>query len=252
MNKAFKFAPFFLTLILAVSALSMADDVIKTEYVGRDMKGAERWQANTQIRKKEGDIYILTQKGQGVYSSFNGPISWKSEMEFKSTDETVIPLKLVKRVFDEKGDTIRLEKQDYDPAANKVTCLHRDFPANISREKEFDLTKPAVNKLLLAPYVQKMLSAGKQLSKVQMVSEEPGLYDIDIKVVKTEDVEINDRKVKAIKLQFDPRLGLLNAAKVFFPKSYVWHSALPDHEWLKFQGLEGDISSVKAEVTIKD
>jgi len=218
-------------------------------YVGRDMEGNERWKAETEIRKKEGDVYILTEKAEGLYSSFEGPISWVAEMEFEETEDNIIPLKLVKRVFDENGNMIRLEKQDYNPEEKSVKCLHNDIPENISRTKEFTFTKDAVNKLLLGPYVQKMLQNGKRGAKIQMVSEEPGLYNIDLSVVKTEELEINGYKRRMHKVKLDPRLGFLNAAKVFFPKSYVWHSADPDHEWLRYEGLEGDIFSVKVEVT---
>jgi hypothetical protein len=240
-------------LILAGSCPALAsEDVYRTEYVSRDMEGKERWQANTEIRKEEGDVYILTEKGEGVYSSFEGPISWVAEMKFRNTEENVTPLKLVKRVFDEDGNMIRLEKQDYDPAKKSVNCLHEDIPKEISRTKSFKFTKDAVNRLLLGPYVQKMLEKGRRIAKIQMVSEEPGFYNIDLSVVKTEDVEINGRKRRAYKLQLDPRLGLLDIAKVFFPRSYAWHSAGARFEWLRYEGLEGDIRSVKVEVTTKD
>jgi len=240
-------------LILTGSSPVLAsEDVSRSEYVGRDMEGGKRWEGETEIRKKEGDVYILTEKGEGVYSSFDGPISWVSEMEFESTEENVTPLKLVKRVFESGGNMIRLEKQDYDPANKSVTCLHKDIPRKISRTRHFKFTKDAVNKLLMRPYVQKMLEKGKRIANVQMVSEEPGFYNIDLNVIDIEEVQINGRKKRAYKLQFDPQLGLLNMAKVFFPKAYVWHSSEPEFEWLKYEGLEGDIRSEKVEITIEN
>jgi hypothetical protein len=229
-----------------------AEDIFRTEYVGRDMEGGKRWEAETEVRKKEGDVYTMTEKGAGVYSSFKGPVSWETEMEFESTEEKVTPLKLVKRVFDEDGKMIRLEKQDYDPAEKSVTCVHKDIPKKISREKKFMFTKDAVNRQLLGLYVQKLLEKGRRIAQIQMVSEEPGCYNIDLSVVRTEEVEINGRKRRAYKLHLDPRLGFLDVAKSFFPRSYAWHSARPDFEWLRYEGLEGDIRSVKVEVTALD
>ncbi|MDP8299728.1 MAG: hypothetical protein P9L88_07510 [Candidatus Tantalella remota] len=240
-------------LILAASCPAFAyEDVDKTEYVGRDTEGGKRWESETEIRQKEGDVYILTEKGEGVYSSFDGQISWETKLEFASTKENVLPLKLVKRVFDSEGSMIRLEKQDYNPEKNTVTCLHEDIPRNISRTKKFTFTKDAVNRQLLGLYTQKMLENGKRLAKIQMVSEEPGVYNVDLRVIKTENVEINGRQRRAFKLQLDPRLGFLNVAKVFFPKAYYWHSASPDFEWLRYEGLEGDIKSSEVEVTVVD
>ncbi|MFC1479906.1 hypothetical protein ACFL5Y_00440 [Candidatus Omnitrophota bacterium] len=225
---------------------------MKMGYVCRDMEGNQRWQANTEIRNKQGNVYIMTEKGEGVYSSFKGPISWVAEMEFESTDKNVMPLKLVKRVFDEDGNMIRLEKQDYDPVKKSVTCLHEDIPKKISRTKKFKFTKDAVNRQLLGLYAQKMLEKGERIAKIQMVSEEPGFYNMDLSVVGAEDVQINGRKRRAYKLQLDPRLGLLDTVKIFFPKSYAWHSAEPKFEWLRYEGLEGDIRSAQVEVTTED
>ena len=242
----------FLMLFGTTLCFSEDEDVVKTEYVGRDMNGGKRWAAETEIRQKEGDVYIMTEKGEGVYSSFDGPISWVAETEFESTEETVTPLKLVKKVFDENGNMIRLEKQDYDPAGKSVTCLHKDFPRNISRTKTFKFTKDAINRQLLGLYSQKMLEKGKKIANLQMISEEPGFYNIDLRVVKKEEVEINGREVRAYKLQLDPQLGLLNVAKALFPKSYAWHSAAPNFKWLRYEGLEGDIKSKEVEVTVVD
>ena len=228
------------------------EEVMSTSYVCRDMKGAERWHADVEVKRKEGDVYVLTEKGEGIYSSFDGPISWVAHMEYESTDETVRPLSLEKRVYDEKGKMIRLEEQSFDLVNNIATCTHKDFPRNISRTKRFKFTKDIVNRLLLAPYAQKLLERGKRSRIVQMVSEEPKLYTMEIRVVDEETININGRFRRAYKFCIDPQLGFLNFVKVFFPKAYAWHLAKPDFKWLRYEGLEGDIKSEKVEVTTED
>ena len=216
------------------------------------MKGAERWHADVEVKKKDGNVYLLTEKGEGIYSSFDGPISWVAEMEYEDTYETIRPLSLEKRVYDEKGNMIRLEEQKFDLVNNVATCTHKDFPRKISRTRKFKFNKDIVNRLLLAPYAQKLLERGKRSKVVQMVSEEPNFYTLEISIVDEEIVNINGRMRKACKFSIDPKLGVLNFVKVFFPRSYAWHLAKPDFKWLRYQGLEGDIKSEKVEVTTED
>jgi hypothetical protein len=97
----------------------------------------------------------------------------------------------------------------------------------------------------------KMLENVKKSMDVQMVSEEPGLYNIGLKVAAKEDFIIKGKKKPAYKVEIDPQLGVLNAVKVFFTKAYAWHSAEPPFEWLGFEGLEGDIRSEKVRVSIE-
>lgn len=241
----------FLMFVLGQKVFADIKNETSTVYAGMDMEGRQRWEAETVIRQKEPGTYILSEKGKGVYSSFKGPVSWEAELEFKETKSSIVPLNLIKHVFDEKGNKIRLEKQDYDIAKRSVVCLHEEYPGKISRKKVFKLKKDAVNKLLLSLYVQKMLENGKKFREVQMVSEEPGLYNIDLKVVAEEEIVINNKKKRAYKVEIDPRLGALDIVKVFFPKAYAWHSSESPFEWLGFEGLEGDIRSEKIKVTIK-
>ena len=65
-----------------------------------------------------------------------------------------------------------------------------------------------------------------------------------------ETIEVNGRKIVAYRLCVDPELGALNFIKPFFPKSYIWNSAVPKYEWLRYVGLEGGINSEKVEISI--
>jgi hypothetical protein len=43
-------------------------------------------------------------------------------------------------------------------------------------------------------------------------------------------------------------LGIFSFIKIFLPRSYVWHSAEPIHEWLKYDGLESGVDSPRVEI----
>ncbi len=252
MKKTITFLILLFALISAHTLISEAQDPIKLEYVGRDMQGNYRWKADAEIVHKHDNVYEMTEKGEGVYSSFDGKVSWVAVLEYEETEDTIKPLKLDKKVFDAKGTVIRIETQRFDPDKKEGTCTHQEPVNNVSRTKKFKFDRDVVNKLSMGLYAQKMLETGKTSKEVEMVSEEPNMYNMELRVIDTETIDMNGGKKKAYKLVIDPQLGILNFAKAFFPKSYAWHSAEPKFEWLRYQGLEGDIKSVEVEVTAKD
>lgn len=230
----------------------MPGETIQLNYVCHDIRGDYRWKAEAEITKKYDDVFEMTEKGEGIYSSFDGKISWEARMEYKEMADTIKPMSLDKKVYDAEGNVIRIEKQEFDIAKNTATCTHQEPVNNVKRTKTFEFDTDAVNRLSLGLYAQKLLKSGKTKEKVQMVSEEPNMYNMVLKVVGKEVVEVNGREVLAYKLSIDPQLGMLNFAKAFFPRSYAWHSAGPGFEWLKYSGLEGDIKSREVEVTAKE
>ncbi|MDD5173465.1 MAG: hypothetical protein WC482_04195 [Candidatus Omnitrophota bacterium] len=232
-------------------ALFADEEVVSMNYVCRDLKGAVRWRANSEIKNISPGIYIMTEKAQGVYSSFKGQVSWVAEMKFERTEDNIRPISLDKRVFDAGGNVIRHERQEFDLAANTGICTHKEPARNISRTRKFKFNRDVVTRLSLGLYAQKFLESGKTSERLQMVSEEPQLYNIELKRMGRETIGLNGRKVAAYRLCVDPRLGVLNFVKVFLPRSYAWHSAVPEYEWLGYAGLEGGINSEKVEVLIE-
>jgi len=240
-----------LSLLTWSGALFAAGEVVNMSYVCRDLKGVERWQARSEIRNIGLGIYLMTEKAQGIYSSFKGRVSWVAEMKFERTKDSIRPISLDKRVFDVRGKIIRREKQDFDLAGNTGICIHEEPDRNIFRTRKFKFDKNVVTRLSLGLYAQKFLESGKTSEKLQMVSEEPNVYNVELKRMGKETVGIDGRKVEAYRLCVDPELGALNFIKAFLPKSYSWYSAVPQYEWLGYSGLEGGINSEKVEVFVE-
>ncbi len=243
-------AIFLLCLSVASWAFTLfaAEEVVDFSYICRDLKGAHRWRAEAQVKNISPGIYLMTEKAKGIHSSFNGPVSWVSEMKFERTKDNVRPISLDKRVFDSKGRMIRHEKQDFDLAGKTATCIHEEPVRRISRTRKFKFNRDVVTRLSLGFYIQKFLENGKTSEKLQMVSEEPGVYNVELRLIGKELIEVNGRKMAAYRLCVDPELGPLNFVKEFFPKSYAWHSVVPKYEWIGYAGLEGGINSEKVEV----
>lgn len=252
MKILFVFLICFSLFSLSGPLFAAEEEAVHMSYVCRDPAGARRWRADTRIMNERPGVYVMVEKAEGIYSGFNGRISWVARMEFERTDDSIRPMRLEKRVFDERGGLIRIEKQEFDLAHNTGTCTHEEPERNVFRTRNFKFDKDVVTRLSLGLYAQKFLENGKTSERVQMVSEEPNVYDIELRLLGKETIEVNGRKMTAYRLCIDPYLGFLGLAKVFLPKAYAWHSAGPKYGWLRYAGPEGGIISAKVEVTVAD
>lgn len=248
------FTLFLCLLMSGVSGRCSADEekVTRMAYVCRDLAGNVRWKADTEIKHIKKDLYVMVEKAKGIYSSFKGPVSWAAKLEYRRTGDNIRLVRMEKRVFDAGMRMIRHELQEFDPSGNSVTCTHEEPLAKISRTKKFILNKTVVNRLSLGLYAQKFLETGKTREKLQMVSEEPNVYEIELYVADKDMIDVNGRRRSAYRLCVDPSLGAFNFVKVLLPKAYAWHSDVPAYEWLRYAGLEGGITSAKVVVTVTD
>ncbi|MBL7157236.1 MAG: hypothetical protein ISS92_03625 [Candidatus Omnitrophica bacterium] len=223
-----------------------------TSYECRDLNGDLRWRASYELKHKEGNIYSVTENGKGVYSGFRGKVSWIAEMEFNDSGVIMRPIWTKRRVFNEAGKEIAVQTQDFDFNKRIVTCRKEDLIGNKSVEKKFAFTKNVITRLLQGVYTRRFIESGEPSRDIQLVSPEPALYNLKLKRLGTEEIEINGRKRKAYKVCLDPQLGALSFIKIFLPKAYTWHFAKPRFEWLKYEGVENSIKSPIVEITILD
>ena len=234
------------------SHAGLEGNVYKASYVCNDLKGNQRWQATAEIRHKEGDIYNITEKMGGIYSGFDGKISWVATTDFESTKDTIKPLNMDQRIFDADGKPIAISRQDFNYVDKVVTCTYEDLVKGTVSRKEFVFSKDIINRLLQGLCGQKFIEAGQTSKEIQVISPEPALYNLEIRMIGKEEIEVNGHKRMAYKLCFDPMLGIFSFVKVFLPKAFVWHSAEPIFEWLKYDGLESSVSSPGVEIISLD
>ena len=254
MNKLLRVFVFTVCLFYAVGPAhsGLEGDAYKTSYVCNDSDGNQRWQATAEIRHKEGDIYTITEKMSGLYSGFDDRISWVATTDFERTKDWIKPLNMDQRIFDASGNPIAISKQEFNYTDKVVTCIYEDLVKNTVSKKEFVFSKDIINRLLQGLCGQKFVETGLASKEIQVISPEPALYDIRITMIGAEDIEVNARKRKTYKLCFDPMLGILNFVKIFLPKAFVWHSAEPIFEWLKYDGLESSVSSPRVKIISLD
>lgn len=243
----------FLLSLSPFASAEVKEHKFVTNYTCSDLKGNERWKGETEISHTDKkDIYLLTERGKGYFSGFKDRISWTAKLKFLSTEDTIKPLKMEKQIFNQGGKLIVRQTQKFDFTTKKTTYRYENLATKRKVEKVFRFKGDIVNRLILGLYVQKFLKNGKREQIVFILSDEPRLYRANIKVIGEEEIKCNGRKKIAYKLCLDPDLGLLNIFKFVLPKIYVWHSATPHYEWLKYVGLESNISSPKVEIRTGD
>ncbi len=243
----------FLLSLPSFANAEVKEDKFVTNYTCFDLKGNERWKGETEISHTDKkDIYILIERGKGYFSGFKGRISWTAKLKFLSTEDRIKPLKMEKQIFNQGGKVIARQTQKFDFANKKVTYRYENLVIKRKMEKVFRFKGDIVNRLVLGLYVQKFLKNGKREQMVSILSDEPRLYRANIKVIGKEEIECNGRKKMAYKLCLDPDIGLLNIFKFILPKVHIWHLATPHYEWLKYVGLESNITSPKVEIRTED
>ncbi len=242
----------FLLLILSFGQQSLfaQEPLVKVTYECFDLKGNKRWNATVQLEKSTGKNKIsrLVERGAGRYGDFEYEIDWTAILEFRSTEDSLVPLLGYRNFYDKQGELIAREEQRYDHKENKVFFSKKDLIKNTKIEKEFRFKGDIVDRMLIEFYIQKFLKNGETRRRVNMLTTAPQLYNLTIRTVGETNVEYNGKEVKALKLCLDPNLGILNFIKIILPKAYTWHAAEKNFEWIKYIGLESSSSSPKVEI----
>lgn len=248
-------ASFFALVLFSGKPAFSEENVYRTSYVCRTLDGAERWKADTEIGPSpdgEDDIYVITEKGEGLYSGFKGKVSWTARLKFYAKGNAVRPLEMERDVLGADGEALFRETQLFDHEKGKVVFEKTNACGKKVRHRELRFKGDVVNRLILGMYIQKFLESGKSSGSVELLSGEPGLYKVTIRVAGKETIRVNGRDREAYKLCLDPELGLLSVVKVMLPKAFVWHSAKPEFEWLRYKGLEESLDSPRVEINTLD
>lgn len=246
------------TVVVAMSSivLSSADGgVYKTSYMCSGLDGVARWTAETEIFAGSDDgtgISVMTEKGEGFYTGYEGRVHWTAKLWFRDAAGKVSPVRMESEVFSLGGEKLSSETQSFDVEHGKVVHESRVFPGGDKRHTEFRAPGDMANRLILGMYVRDMLEAGDTSRTVYMLNSEPSLYKLTIRVVGRESIEVGGRVRDTFKLCLDPELGFLSFVKIILPKAYVWHSAKPGFEWLRYKGVEETLESPEVEINSLD
>ena len=237
-------AALLLALMIASSQLK-APAAIPTDHgsvVTSTTKGEMRWTANWTMEPwtVNGKKAVrFTEKGNGRYSPFAQEVHWMLESIWLA-DGSFYPLQFEKTVLDAKGQTLAVEKKNFDSVAGKVKFEHRNEKgetdsSTFSAAPDILTIEGIAGVLQFFPFAKSGASAALH---GHMLSNEPNLYDVTIESRGTERLKTSSGDVDCYKLEMVPHLGLLNLVKVFYPKTYFWFRVAEPHAWVRYQGLE--------------
>jgi hypothetical protein len=237
-------AALLLILMIATSQLK-APAAIPNDHgtvVTSTVKGEIRWTANWTMEpwtaggKK---AVRFTENGKGQYSPYEQEVRWTVESIWLA-DGSFFPLQFEKTVRDAQGQTLAVEKKNFDSAAGTVKFEHR-----IEKGETETSTFSAAPDILTIEGIAGVLQFfpfGKSGSSGtlhgHMLSNEPKLYDVTIESRGTERVKTARGDIDCYKIELVPHLGLLSLMKVFYPKTYFWFRVAEPHAWVRYQGLE--------------
>ena len=220
--------------------------VYRTGYECIDAEGKEKWHATTTVVLSGGPdrpVHLLTEKGEGIRNGYNGRISWTTVLEYEIIDDTLRPIEMKTTIFDENGYLLEVELQRFDHVNNIAFFKSKNIPTKKIIKKEMKFKGDIVNRLTLVVYTRHFLKKGGKEATVTMLTNDPKLFRIKIKVVGTEELEMGGHKQNAFKIILDPQLGLMNVAKLFLPKMHMWNAVGPNFDWLEYTGPESSMKS---------
>lgn len=238
----------FCVVMKATGAFELA---YKTGYICTDSEGKERWHATSTVvlsEEKDKLVNLLTEKGEGMQSGYEGKISWTTTLEYQILEGSVKPLEMERTVFDEQDQLIAVEYQRFDYSNNKVLFEAENMITKKKIKKEMGFSGDIVNRLSLVIYTKQFLKDGKKEATVTMLTDDPMLFKLKIKVIGTEELDVDHHKEKAYKILLDPQLGMLDVVKIFLPKMYIWNDSGPSFDWLKYVGPETTSKSPIVEI----
>jgi len=196
---------------------------------------------------KDGEIfYKFTQKGSGDYDKYKD-VFWEVEAEIKEKEGFLYPAYTIHTIKDKKNNDIivRYEKR-YDYKKKRVYYLAANNEGKVLKKKVFPIKGKTVDDFTMVYFLRSFIShlGEKGYRSFYLLTSEPRLYKIDIKVIGKENIKLPIGEREAIKIRIVPNLGLLTGiAKALVPPTYLWFEKEVPHIWLKYEGLESGLGS---------
>ena len=224
------------------------------EYENR--KGACVYKKTLQLRSnltssinrfsRDGKIfYKYTEHGKGDYDKYQD-VTWEIDAEMEEKEDFLYLLYANRIIRDKEGNIIVKYEKQFDYEKRKIHYISSDGKGNIIKKKNFPIKGKTTDNITLSYFLKTFVAhrSDKSYRSFYLISSEPRLYRIQIKVIGSEDLELPIGKIKAVKLRLIPDLGLLTGLSgVFIPPTYVWYTEQPPYIWLQYEGLETGLGS---------
>lgn len=230
--------------------MSYAEDYRETRSGSYVLKGTSHLRSNFSSLVKrfsrDGKVfYKYTEEGEGDYDKYLN-ITWDIDAEMEGKED-LLYLLYSNRIIRDKDDrvVVKYEKRfDYDKG--KIYYTLTDGKGEIIKETSFPIKGYTTDDATMGYFLKAFVAqrGDKRYRRFYLISNEPRLYNITIKVIGTEVLELQTGKIRAIKLRLIPNFGILTGLTgVLIPPTYVWYSEKPPYVLLQYEGLEAGLGT---------
>ncbi|MCM8773372.1 MAG: DUF3108 domain-containing protein [Candidatus Omnitrophica bacterium] len=199
----------------------------------------------TKLIREGKTVYKLTQSGKGNYDKYED-ITWTVEAEMEEKDGFLLPNYSIHTLFDNTGKTIIKYEKKYDYDKEKIFYTATDANGKVLKNNTFPMKGKTVDDFTMVSFLRKFIPHLNEegYKTYYLLTSEPKLYKIDIKVIGEETLELPAGKIETIKIRIIPDLGLLTGvAKAMVPPTYLWFTKKEPYMWVKYEGLECGLGS---------
>jgi len=201
--------------------------------------GKLRWTANWTMEPwmSSGKKAVrFTETGSGRYSPFTQDVQWTLESIWLA-DSRYFPLQFQKTIRDKQGRILAVEKKTFDADSGKVKFERQNEKGSLESSS---FAAPANSLTIegIAGILESFPFEKSETMTAHFLSNEPKVYDVTLEPRGKERIQTTAGSMDCYKLEMVAHMGLLNVAKIFYPKTYFWFSVAKPHVWVRYQGLE--------------
>lgn len=246
------------SFLLFIPGKVFSGDQLATKYKAYSSKNRTlRWDAETVVEKKESEAsseiftYQISEESKGKFSGFKFPVRWKAVCIFEESPKFLRPINMERSFYNLENKLLKKEIQTYDYGKNEVKVTTQDLVRNKTEEKITKFKSMPVNRLTLALCIRRFIASGmKEFKDIDFVSQYSGVYKIYLEDLGIEEIDLNGKRFISRKIYLNLETGLFSPLEVFIPKIYVWHNNVEPFQWLRVEGPEEKVNSVR--VIIED
>ncbi len=195
---------------------------------------------------RDGKIfYRFIDSGKGDYSKYED-ITWESIAEVEGKEGFLNTVYSIRIIRDKDGETIVKHRKDFDYNKRKIFYTALDKENNVIKKTSFPIKGKTADNITLAYFLKTFVAyqGDKKYRSLYLISNEPRLYRITIKVVGSETLKLPFGEIEAIKLRLIPNLGILTGlSSAIIPPTFIWYTKDPPYTWLQYEGMETGLGS---------
>lgn len=190
-------------------------------------------------------FHTFSQNGTGNYDKYEN-IAWESFAEMEEKEGFLYVIYSIRTIKDKDGFIIIKHEKHFDYDKQKIYYTASDVKGISIKKETFPMKGLTTDNEALVAFMAFFANHlnDKKYKSFYLISNEPRLYRINIRIMKPEVLEINSVKIDTIKLRLIPDMGLLTGiSNALIPPTFIWYTAKTPYKWLKYEGLETGLGS---------